>query len=277
MGYLVKHTEDTVIPDWLKEHLHRTCQYCGSEMMNYYNDDGRCTNRRCSNPACCGELAAQGDFIAKVLDIKGIGFARCLEAVRAGRLTNPVQILGSFQVKPTVSMSQYLRIHCFEGVDSGWETLCTRNNIYTLDDLFSADLAEYRDLVMRNEQMLRDNAKFVIFKQKPVQYVEKHEVSYLTVMITGPVNGYSSKEAFLETVNAATYGRIVILYQKTKRKTEVDFLIRDNPTDTSGKVYAALEGGIPIVTSAQFLQILIHMMEKKNSEKIPSPESNTIG
>ena len=56
----------------------------------------------------------------------------------------------------------------------------------------------------------------------------------------------------------------------------MDFLIRDNPTDVSGKVEKALEGGIPIVTSEQFIRILIRMMEKKNSEKVASAQSNTI-
>ena len=276
MGDLVLHSQDNLLPSWLKENLRTTCQYCGSEMMNYYNNDSRCTNRRCSNPTCCGEMASKGDFIMKVLDIKGIGFARCLDAIRAGRLTNPVQLLGSFQVQPTVTMAQFLRIHCFEGVDSAWDTLCTSKRIYSIDDLFRADLGDYTPLIKKNEQMIRDNAKFVKFKGKPVQYVPRNQVKYLTVMITGPVNGYVSKEQFLDKVNAATLGRIVILYQKTVRKTEVDFLIRDNPQDTSRKVSAALEGGFPIVTSEQFIRILIAMINKINSEKSNMPDTNKI-
>lgn len=267
MGYWVLHSEDDVLPEWIKNGLSSKCPYCGSEMENWYNDDIRCTNRRCSKPNCSGMLAARGDFMVKVLDIKGIGFAKCLDLIRGGSMTHQLQILGAIGVKPVVSLHDYLRIHCFEGIDSEWEKICVKMNCYTVDDILQYDLGKYTDTIRQNKELLDENLKYVELKKRPSIQSAAPASKYLTIMITGTPIGYQSKEHFINYLNGVMCGRIVLIHQKTKRKTGVDYLIREPGSSTRGKVECAIDGGIPIVTSSDFIHILLKMMLDMNSEK----------
>ena len=85
-------------------------------------------------------------------------------------------------------------------------------------------------------------------------------------MITGTPSGFSSKENFIDTINHICRGRIVIIHQKTKRQSGVDFLIREKGSTTRGKVEAAIKGGIPIVTSEEFITLLTEYLKKQNAE-----------
>ena len=256
--------EDELMPEWLKENISSTCQYCKHPMLNYYNND-RCTNRRCTNPNCSGLLAARADFALKQLNVKGIGFETCLDYVRAGSLTDNVSILKYLQNKPTVSIGTYLRIHCFAGVDSELDKLCKENDIFTLDELFAYN-GKLKPLFEENKQRLIDNSSLVNFVKKPDGYAQE-TIRTLTVMITGTPKGYASKEHFLATLDAVLNGKIKIIHQATKKQTGVDFLIAEEDSKTVGKRDAAIRGGIPIVTSEEFILYLAQLINKYNSEK----------
>lgn len=276
MGYWVTHSKDDVLPEWLKSNLSATCKYCGWEMENWYNDDIRCTNRRCTNTKCYGMMASKGDFMMKVIGIKGIGFAKCLDALRGGRMTHHVQLLGTLSEKPTISVQDYLRIHCFDGIDSEWEKICVKLNCYSIEDILKYNLGKWTDTIRNNRELLEENLKYVNLKKRPEMRTKAAPSRYLTVMITGTPIGYQSKEHFIDKLNSIMCGRIVLIHQKTKRKTGVDYLIREPGSATRGKVECAIAGGIPIVTSSEFVHILLKMMNDINSEKGIKVETNTI-
>lgn len=276
MGYWVVHSKDDVLPSWIKDNLPATCKYCGWEMENWYNDSIRCTNRRCTNPSCYGMMAAKGDFMMKVIGVKGIGFAKCLDALRGGKMTHHVQLLKILSEKPEISVQDFLRIHCFDGIDSEWEKICVKLNCYTVDDILKYNLGRWTDTLKENKELLDENLQYVTLKKRPVLRVKEAPSKYLTIMITGTPIGYASKEHFIDKLNAIMCGRIVLIHQKTKRKTGVDYLIREPGSATRGKVECALSGGIPIVTSAEFVHILLEMMNRINSEKGIKVETDKI-
>lgn len=265
MSSWIEHSKDTRMPDWLKSNLTSNCKVCGSPMLNHYNDDYRCTNRKCSNEVCPGFIAARADFMRKIIGVEGVGYAKCLELVQIYGYTSPLQLLGCWKIIPIVTLDQYLRMHCFEGVDSDWEKIVKELNIYTLDELFEQYNGKWRNLLEQNKELLYSNLKYVTLKQRPENYVAKPELK-LTIMITGTPSGFSSKENFIDTINHICRGRIVIIHQKTKRQSGVDFLIREKGSTTRGKVEAAIKGGIPIVTSEEFITLLTEYLKKQNAE-----------
>ena len=257
----LKHAEDSMLPEWLRSSLSSTCSYCQSPMLNYYNDDYRCTNRKCSNPTCPGIIAARGEFIMKLLGVKGVGFKTCLTKVKGGGVKDQVKLLPIFGVKPTVTLYDYLRLHCFSGVDGEWEKICKKLDVYTLDELFNSYDGKFKSLLLENKDLLYDDLQYVNLVEKPKNRVATNKRIYLTIMITGTPNGYSSKDQFVDTLNANMLGKIVIIHQRTKKQTGVDYLIREQGSTTRGKVEAAIRGGIPIVTSSEFIGILIDKLK----------------
>lgn len=267
MSYWVNHKEDNRIPEWLKESLSSTCKYCGSDMENYYNDDCRCTNRRCINKQCYGYVAARSDFARKLIGIKGVGFANCLKDAKSCKATSPFMLFNYWGIKPVVSLEQFLRIHCFEGVDSEWGKITQELGIYTLDELYDKYNGKWKTLLESNKEYLYSNLQYVTLKERPKSISSNGPECVLTIMITGTPNGFQSKDHFINVLNDACKGRIVVIHQKTKRQSGVDFLIREPGSTTRGKVDAAKRGGIPIVTSVQFLTIIRDMLLELNKNE----------
>lgn len=265
MSFWVKQEEDIMIPDWLNNSLSSKCSICGSPMENYYNDDNRCTNRRCTNEVCPGFIAARADFVRNMLGIKGIGYAKCLSDVRLIKATSVFQLFKIWNITPTVTVDTFLRMHCFPGVDSEWENVVKKLSIYTLDELYERYDGKWKSLLVENKELIYNNLQYVHLKEKPSDIlVDKPSLCY-TIMITGTPIGYQNKDHFINTINQACKGRIVIIHQKTKKQSGVDFLIRENGSTTRGKVEAAKKGNIPIVTSEVFLAFLLAKMEELNN------------
>ena len=267
MGHWIAQTEDTRLPSWLKSSLPAKCPYCSSPMLNYYNDDYRCTNRKCSNEHCVGFVAAKADFARKLLGVKGIGFSACLRDATLIGATTPFQLFRLWQYTPTVTMEQFLRIHCFEGVDSEWGVITQTFNIYTLDELYERYDGKWKQLLIDHKEEIYDNARYVRFIPRPNMIAKNGPEKTFTIMITGTPIGYATKEDFINTINKACGGRIVVIHQKTKRQSGVDFLIREPGSTTRGKVDAAIRGNIPIVTSEEFIQYLVNVLTKLNAEE----------
>lgn len=267
MGW-IKHVDDVALPEYLKKNLPADCTLCGSPMENYYNDDNnRCTFRRCSNPECVGMKASKGAFMFKLLGVKGIGYATCRDWINSSSMKSHVQLLSKMNGKATVSLDTYLRIHCFEGVDSEWEKIVKGMQIYTLDELYENYNGKWRDLLEDNKELLYNNLQYINLTSRPVDYNITGPKKIYTIMITGTPNGYDSKEHFIDSLNSILKGQIVIIHQKTKKQSGVDFLIREPGSTTRGKLDAAIRGGIPIVTSNEFVGILVDDINKMKSEK----------
>ncbi len=266
MGTWVMQAEDDLMPSWLNDSLSKTCQHCGSPMMNYYNDVGRCTNRKCSNEECCGFVAAKADFVRKIIKLEGLGFKTCLRDVKLSGAKNPFELLDFWHCKPVVSLGTFLRMHCFEGVDNEWDNITTSLGVYTLDELYDAYDGKWKSLLLENREEIYSNQKYVQLKGKPADLVKSGPRLVLNVMITGTPIGYASKEDFLRTLNSICRGIIVITHQVTKRQSGVDCLIREPGSTTRGKVEAAIKGNIPILTSEQFINFLTDQMNRYNAE-----------
>jgi ssDNA-binding Zn-finger/Zn-ribbon topoisomerase 1 len=266
MGEWILQSEDEMLPDWLKSSLRQTCPYCGSPMMNYYNDNYRCTNRKCSNEECCGAVAAKADFVRKLLKMDGLGFKTCLSEIKATKSKTPFELLHSWGSKPVVSLGMFLRMHCFEGIDNEWEDIVVSTNSYTLDELYSNYDGKWKGLLEKNKELIYNNLQYVTLKERPVDLVKTGPRLVLNIMITGTPIGFQSKDHFIATVNQLCRGIIVVKHQVTKRQSGVDCLIREPGSTTRGKVEAAQKGGIPIVTSQQFLEVIKEKMESYASE-----------
>lgn len=263
----VKQIDDNNLPDWLAPHLKSTCRYCGSPMENYYNMDGRCTNRRCSNSVCPGMIAARADNMRQLIGLKGLGFAKCLSDIQCNNITNPIELLRVWRYKPEVTLGTFLRMQCWEGVDSELETITQQNDYYTLDELFEGYAGKYRQLFEDNKESLYRTVEYVTLKVRQGE-AYKNAVK-MTIMITGTPNGFATKEDFVDSCNEACKGRIITIHQKTKRQTGVDCLIREPGTATRGKVEAAQKGGIPIITSLEYIYLLGAILKKlDNGEHI---------
>ena len=264
MNGWIKQDEDTLMPDWLKEGLSSKCQYCESPMLNFYNENSRCTSRKCSNPQCYGYTAARMDFVRKLIKIEGVGFQTCLSDAQLYGVHSTFELLSKWGIKPNVTLDTYLRMHCFEGVDSEWEKIVKGLGIYNLDDLFERYDGKWLNLLLQNKAELYHNLMYVTLIEPNVRSKENMEV--YTIMITGTPNGFASKEHFIDEINKACNGYITVLHQKTKRQSGVDFLIREPGSTTRGKVEAAQRGGIPIVTSVEFIQFLIDRTNAMKTE-----------
>lgn len=260
----VKQEEDDRLPEWLAKELNPMCPYCGSPKMNYYNeDDGRCTGRKCSNQNCPGMIAARADNMRQLLNIKDIGFAACLKDVKNNNITRPIELLRIWNIKPTVDVGLFLRLQCWEGVDSGLETEMQKYNIQSLDDLFERYDGKYIDMIRNHRDELYALSSLVTFKE--ATNVRKNAITH-TIMITGTPNNFPTKEAFVEGLNAACDGRVITIHQKTARQGGVDYLICEPGTKTTRKVATAIKAGIPIVTSEQYMAILV--TEIKNGKPV---------
>lgn len=267
MGIWVVQSEDTTLPEWLNDSLNKTCPYCGSPMMNYYNDVGRCTNRKCSNEQCCGFVAAKADFVRKLLKMDGLGFKTCLRDIRSSKARNPFELLRYWGYKPTVPVGTFLRMHCFEGVDNEWDDIATTTGSYTLDEIYESYNGKWKQLLLDRKEEIYSNLEYVNLTSRPETLVKSGPRLVLNIMITGTPIGYRSKDDFITTLNAICRGIIVIRHQVTKRQTGVDCLIREPGSTTRGKVEAAMKGNIPILTSEQFVKFLTEQMESYTAEE----------
>ena len=255
----VKQVEDKRLPEWLGSHLFENCSICGSPMENYYNeDDGRCTNRRCSNPTCPGMIAARADNMRQLLGLKGLGYASCLDTVRLHDIKYPIEILKYWGIKPKVTIGKYLRMQCWPGVDSGLETEMQKHAITSLNSLFERYDGKYKDLILSHKDEL---LRFQDLVTLPEEVTDRPDRIY-TIMITGTPNGFNTKDHFINSVNRMCSGKIVTIHQATKRQSGVDFLIREPGSTTRGKVEAAQRGGIPIVTSEEYMGFLMNQLSE---------------
>lgn len=252
-------SENEEIPSWLRDNLQSTCSCCGKPMMVGANDSGRFTARRCSDENCKSMLAARLEFILKLLNVQGYGYATCYNAMMGNPFTEAIQYLSVFPKKFVVPVGLYLRLNCIKGIDSEWVTMAEKAGAVSLDDMYEAYpnneyLLAYKDQLYRNLQYVE--------LAKPI--VERREEQLnITIMITGTPIGFANKEEFVDTMNVLGDGYIHVIHQATKRQTGVDFLIREPGSTTRGKVECAKKAGIPIVTSDQFASIMVNILAEK--------------
>ena len=165
------------------------------------------------------------------------------------------------------SLAEYCVKKTYEILGSEWDRIIQTLGIYTLDELFERYDGKWLPLLVANKETLYHNLDFVNLKGRPDSVVAYKPTYTFTIMITGTPNNFASKEHFINTINEICRGKIVVIHQKTKRQSGVDFLIREPGSTTRGKVDAALKGGIPIVTSDEFIMFLKNKMLEINKNE----------
>lgn len=255
-------SEDLNIPEWLRCSLPDKCKYCGKKMLAGRNEYGRYTGLKCEDDACISKIASQVEFIYDLLDIKGYGFANCLKLVREHGWSNPIQCLTVLKEKPRLPVGIFLRCCCIQGIDGEWVTLADKADAYTLEEMF--DAYPDNEYLNDNKELLFKNLQYVDLTQRTVE--KKKNVVSIVIMITGTPIGYPTKQAFIQACNNYCKGEYKIIHQETKRQSGVNFLIREEGSTTRGKVEAAIKGGIPILTSKEFIQVLSVLMKEVNSD-----------
>lgn len=253
----IRYEEDTNIPDWLKVHLSGLCCYCGSEMEHFYNGN-RCTNRRCSNQNCYSYFAYRADFIAGLTNVKGVGPATFLSRQQDLNCKTPLELYAAVCGKPNVNLHTFLRMCCIPGIDGEWEKICVNLDVDNLDDLYNKYDGKWREVLEDRKEEIYYNYNFVTIVDLNAHIPKRTNSKVFTIMITGTPNGFSSKEEFIDSINAAAAGYVKVIHQKTARQSGVHFLIREPGSTTRGKVTAAEKGGIPIVTSKDFINIVTY-------------------
>ena len=219
MGW-IRQVDDTMLPKWLTDNLPNKCQ-CGGDMMNYYNDAGAITSRRCGNPACPYHMAQKVVSMCDILKVKGIGPATALNIIQSSNLQNQYQAIPYIlSEKPVVTLLDFLRMGFVRGIDKGWTEVTSECE--TLEDCFTRYHGSLRPALTANEELFRDGAKYVNIRVPEAKQFKALITG--TVMISGTLRGYeNNRNSFIGTLNHYSRGTaqfsIVILIEQSIRHT----------------------------------------------------------
>lgn len=260
--------DDKSLPEWLTNNLRSVCE-CGSQMENFYNKKGEITARRCSNTKCPYMMAEKVVMMCDILKVKGIGSSTALKIIRGNHLSSHFgEIPYILEEKPSVSLYDFMRMTFIRGIDTGWSAIAREYE--NLDDLLKMYNGKFAPELKACEDEIRNGASF--FKIKGKVKTELAPIVTGTVMISGNIKGYSSRNDFIYTMNSISRGAIRIAVSESKRKTGVMALIQESDTPNRGKAECALSNGIPIMTPEQFtnhVQELVMKELKRRGVNIP--------
>ncbi len=238
------------IPEWAKNSMMTVCRYCGSYIIDNGNEsaDHNITVRKCANPKCPGHMAHKINYLAKHYGITGVGPATALSIIREREFECHLDILPVWftKSKPTEYLGTIADLACIEGYG---ETKATRNlNCYRS---FEEYFANSKDI----DRVVWSNREFLAKAETYFNIAEPLSRNKMYVMLTGSFNGYENRSDFLKEVND-TFGNVLQVIDVGKRKTGVHYLIRERNAVDRSKTAIAKEYGIPIVTPAEFVDIL---------------------
>lgn len=229
------------IADWLKPLLSTTCKYCGSPIVN--NDN--LTDRYCSNPQCPGHMAFKVSALATRMGVKGYGPATCLSLIEQFKFPFHICYLPLFVPdKPEVYLYEVGEMAYLKGFQKKWKDICEGKYAMAevCDDPFTPwEVKENRLLLIACESYF--NVKRPLLGER------------VNVMMTGSFDGYRARADFITAMNNK-YGHRIQLVDVGKRKTGVDFLIKETWTSDHEKSAIARSCGIPIVTPSQMEEII---------------------
>lgn len=260
----------------LKTLVPQYCSHCDSELV--INE--KLTQLRCSNATCSRFLANRIEGMCKILGVKGFGEAICHNLVQAHGLTQMHQV---FELAPeTLTTIRYADVNSslHEALHSRLEVPLTKAvramclpGIASLSDKIFAGYSEleefYQDFLVSPEEFIAQRIgkregnlvqqiSSTLLKSKPElelfisKFTLKRVASLtLNIAITESVNGYASKEAFIEHVNSKYPVNVVLKSQVTK---DIFCLISENKAATTGKSGKAIKYGIPRYTSEEFMK-----------------------
>lgn len=257
--------EANLIPDWLKDKLKGPCSYCGSEFeVGYSPNNARVTKHYCPNISCPGTVAMKMVFVWTLLKVEGIKFGRSMELIKKHGIKNHMDAIPHiFSEPPKMDLATFMRLNCIQGIDDGWNNVCDGKE--SLEEVLNTSTAQ-KIMSPQDMENVKNAAKYVEFV---IQGKQKYKpVLSLTVMMTGDVMELSNRELLIPALNQKYKGLLDLRYSKSKRKTGVNFLLKEEKSAVTGKVNTADENGIPIVTSLEF----ILYVDKTIKERVSADE-----
>lgn len=248
---IVKFSEDTVMPNWLKESLDMNCTHCGSEMEHRYNSKNRCTGRRCSNPLCKGMQAMRLNEVTSRLNVAGVGPATCKTYL--DNKTSFTEVLGKVIDKSSVKPINYTRafeLAMIEGCDEVWSKVVD-NTQPDLDSVISKMDSKSKAIALAN---IEDVKRVVDFFGVRVQSSMEHEpVLYINIMMTGDFPGGLSKKMLVTAIMYKFKG-LVNINLCGLRKTGINYLVKGSVTTVTGKIKQAEASSVPILSLNAFVE-----------------------
>lgn len=234
------------LPSWVWANIMKKCIHCNWPIL----ENDTMTARWCSNPRCPEHMAHKIVEICKFLSVKGIGPKNARKWIDNKNLQSHFEIIPYLtEVKPLASLAEIAELACIEGYGKiqGENEL---SHLFSFEEYFSGTninplLAPYKD-------MLCESQKYFTVK-KPLS---KRKIY---VMGTGSFHGFRSRDEYFNMLNDRL-GQFIHVIQTGKRKTGVSYLIKEKDAIDHSKSTTALENGIPIVTSAEFIAILLNML-----------------
>lgn len=229
------------IAEWLKPLLNTECPYCHSPIVNNEN----LTDRYCSNPKCPGHMSYKISEMATRLGIKGIGPATALSFIEQFQLPFhfcylPILIAD----KPKLYLWQVGELCLIKGFQKRWQDLCYGKT--TMEEVCDDPYAPGE---------IKQNRAMLIAAESYFEVLKPLTGERIYVMMTGSFDGYRSRKDFLADMNTL-YGHVIQLVDVGKRKTGVDYLIKETWTSDHEKSAIAKANNIPIITPAQMREIL---------------------
>lgn len=266
MGIWVKQSEDRMLPKWLTDKLRQNCE-CGNPIINYKNDNGYYTARKCSNDLCPYHMAQKVVLMCDVIGAQGVGPKTAYNVISAHKLTNHLQTVPYlFREKPKVTLYAYLRACCIEGIDRKWQEVADKFD--TVKDMYNGYKGALLGILEENRQLIEGGVQYFDFDAR---WKPKYEpIVEGTVMISGNLKGFGSRNDFIVAINRASDGLITFNVAENKRKTGIYALIQEEDTPNRGKAECALENNIPILTPKEFeTKVITELQEKiRNGRKM---------
>ena len=252
--------ECELIPTWLKESFPKKCPYCGSLYHVGVSPNGlRVTKHYCPNTKCPMTIANKMAYCFEILGVTGIKAGKSLKVVKDFNIDNHFDgVTKVLTSKPKVDLPTFMRMCCIPGIDSGWNLICEKKT--SINEVFE-DVRVKDKFSDTFKQFILDKSSYF-----DIVYPEKQEyepVLSLTVMMTGDIMGYSNREDFVTMLNYIFKGRLDLRYSKNKRKTGIDFLIKEESSPVTGKVNVAIENGIPIITPKDFMYYVGEQIKRR--------------
>lgn len=259
MEQLTKYNHN--IPDWLFPHMQKECTACGAPIVDAGNPDwtGKLilTQRYCPNPYCPKHMAMRIVNVASYLGAQGYGPATCESMVHMYNLKNHLEAIPYIVQgeKPTVHLWEVGVMAQIYGLGNKWKEILlgysSFEDFFANADFIPYGLDTYRDYLINAQNYF--NIKAPLSKR------------VIRIMISGSINGFSNKHEFVPWLNDRI-GKYLQVMEVGKRKSNVDFLVKEPTSVDHAKTALALEVGIPIVSSSEFLQVILAMI--KNVEQL---------
>lgn len=253
---MIKTVDNTNIPEWLRSNMQWLCK-CGYEIV----DDGpvgadgvmKLTQRWCSNPNCPYHMAEKVVMLARRFGIDGIGPATAREMIRIYKFKSHLDALRFwFAEKPSVYLYEVAEMAYIYGTDSKWKEWLGG---YTSIDEYVRKVRFPEEEVLMNREYIEQCCAYFNVKGEALNSI------VLKVMITGSIDGFSSRQEFLSAVNNHYKDHFRIEDNK-KTVRDTICLIREPYTADHSKSDIAIRNGIPILNSKEFIAMLDSIIEE---------------